>query len=159
MTTCERLFHNNKAKATAGKVREMNISGKCDYACRAMIELAARYDTGLPVSSQIIAEQREIPEKYLTHILLQLKRSNLVRSMRGAQGGYSLADDPTSISLLQIIECIDGPVMTPSKMETAAYQELNVLWKSVANEIADLLSGHTLDKMLEMTSKSAMFHI
>lgn len=137
----------------------MNISGRCDYACRAMLELAVRRDTGAPVSAQVIAEQRAIPEKYLTHILLQLKRSNLVHSMRGAQGGYMLTLPPNRISLLQIIESIDGPLMTPVKQENVEYHELDLVWETLAGQIGAVLAGYTLDKMLETTSKNNMFHI
>ena len=137
----------------------MNISGRCDYACRAMLELAARRDTGMPVSAQLIAEQRSIPEKYLTHILLQLKRSNLVHSIRGAQGGYMLALSPNKISLLQIIESIDGPLMTPVRQENAEYHEMDSVWEGLAQEIGALLADYTLEKMLETTSKDHMFHI
>jgi len=124
-----------------------------------MLELAVRRDMGAPVSAQMIAEQRAIPEKYLTHILLQLKRSNLVHSMRGAQGGYMLALPPNKISLLQIIESIDGPLMTPSKQETAEYHELDSVWETLAQRIGAVLAGYTLEKMLETTSKNNMFHI
>ncbi len=137
----------------------MNISGKCDYACRAMLELAVRWETGTPVASQTIAEQRSIPEKYLTHILLQLKRSNLVHSTRGAQGGYTLARLPVNITLLDIIEAIEGPIVTPMKMETEIGRKLNCVWQDAAQRITGVLSDFTLDKMLEMTSKANMFHI
>ena len=134
----------------------MNISGKCDYACRAMVELAARYDRSIPVSAQLIAEQRAIPEKYLTHILLQLKRSELVRSMRGAQGGYVLAKHPSAITLLHIIEAIDGPVLAPPNSEQ---HEMHAFWQEITDEVGGVLSMYTLEKILEMTSKSTMFHI
>lgn len=134
----------------------MNISGKCDYACRAMVELAARYDRNIPVSAQLIAEQRAIPEKYLTHILLQLKRSELVRSMRGAQGGYVLAKHPSAITLLHIIEAIDGPVLAPANSEQ---NDMHAFWQEITDEVGRVLSMYTLEKILEMTSKSTMFHI
>lgn len=124
-----------------------------------MLELAARRDTGTPVPAQLIAQQRAIPEKYLTHILLQLKRSNLVHSMRGAQGGYMLALPPNKISLLQIIESIDGPLLTPVRQETAEYHEMDPVWERLAQEIGALLAAYTLDKMLETTAKDNMFHI
>jgi Rrf2 family transcriptional regulator, cysteine metabolism repressor len=143
----------------SGNTLSMNISGKCDYACRAMLELAARYEAEIPVPSQVIAEQRSIPEKYLTHILLQLKRSKLVHSLRGAQGGYILADSPNKISLLQIIESIDGPILAPPKFDGHILPELDSLWHSISGDFAAILSGYTLDKMLDTTSKSNMFHI
>lgn len=137
----------------------MNISGRCDYACRAMLELAARFNTGAPVPAQLIAEQRDIPEKYLTHILLQLKRTGLVRSMRGAQGGYSLVKPPEKIVLLDIIEAIDGPILIPSKKEDAPGAELRDIWEAVARDIRKALQRLTLRKMLDVTTRSHMYHI
>ena len=58
----------------------MNISARCDYACRAAVELAKNNHTGKPLTATLIAENRDIPEKYLVHILLQLKRARIVRS-------------------------------------------------------------------------------
>lgn len=120
------------------------------------MELAIQYKIGIPVSAQRVAEQRNIPEKYLTHILLQLKRSELVRSMRGAQGGYVLARDPSTITLLQIIEAIDGPVMAPVNNDTS---ELHTFWRKITDEIGAVLSTYTLERIVEMTSKPNMFHI
>lgn len=124
-----------------------------------MMELAARRDAGVPVSAQTIAERRAIPEKYLTHILLQLKRSNLVRSVRGAQGGYMLEVHPGRISLLQIVESIDGPIMAHPHQENSDYHELDSVWETVTREVAAVLAGITLEKMVEMTPNGAMFHI
>ncbi len=137
----------------------MNISGRCDYACRAMMELALRQNTGLPVSAQLIAEQRGIPEKYLTHILLQLKRARLVKSIRGAQGGYALLEAPETITLHRIIEAIDGPIMAPSKSQDASGGELREFWRRMANEVGSLLEGVSLQAMLDLTQKTTMFHI
>ncbi|HRZ17439.1 MAG TPA: Rrf2 family transcriptional regulator, partial [Candidatus Hydrogenedentes bacterium] len=91
----------------------MNISARCEYACRAMAELALHHGDGAVITVQELANRRHIPEKYLVHILLQLKRAGLVASVRGAQGGYSLSESPDRITLLQIVAAIDGPVLTP----------------------------------------------
>ena len=124
-----------------------------------MLELASRFDTGMPVASQLIAEQRQIPEKYLTHILLQLKRANLVRSIRGAQGGYMLCDTPANITFKQILEAIDGSIITPARNETSTYRELGPVWKSITHDMTLVLSNYTLEKILEMTTNPNMFHI
>lgn len=137
----------------------MNISGRCDYACRAMLELAARHDAGVPVTAQHIAEQRGIPEKYLTHILLQLKRSGLVNSLRGAQGGYTLLAAPEKILLLDIIEAVDGPIFVPSSTEDAPGSELREVWEAVARSTRKALQRFTLRKMLDVTSRTHMYHI
>lgn len=137
----------------------MTISGRCDYGCRAMIELAAHAQTGEPISSQYVADKRGIPEKYLTHILLQLKRAGLVRSIRGAQGGYQLADSPEHISLLQIVEAIDGPMVAPPRLDGEGSSSLRVIWKVAEEQIAVVLAGITLRRMLEMTNTASMYHI
>ena len=124
-----------------------------------MLELAARYNAGGPVPAQIIAEHRDIPEKYLTHILLQLKRSGLVRSMRGAQGGYTLVDAPEKIVLLDIIEAIDGPIIIPTNTEDAPGSELRVIWETVARDTRKSLQRLTLRKMLDVTTRMHMYHI
>ena len=69
----------------------MNISSRCDYACRAIVELAQNAPKETPLTATTIAENRNIPEKYLVHIMLQLKKAGLLTSVRGAQGGYKLA--------------------------------------------------------------------
>lgn len=137
----------------------MNISGRCDYACRAMLELALCYEAGAPVAAQVIAERRGIPEKYLTHILLQLKRAQLVNSMRGAQGGYTLSRVPEQITLLHIVTAIEGALIYPGNPEEADSSELSGLWKSVGQEVATVLERLSLPDMLNMTNRAAMFHI
>lgn len=137
----------------------MTISGRCDYGCRAMIELAAHVQTREPVSSQYIAEKRGIPEKYLTHILLQLKRAGLVRSVRGAQGGYQLTASPERISLLQIVEAIDGPMMALPKTDGDTSFGLQMIWAHAGSQISAVLAGITLRRMLDMTNTASMYHI
>ena len=68
----------------------MKLSAKTEYACIAMLELAARYDTGEPIRIRTIADEHDIPSRFLVQILLQLKGAGLVNSTRGASGGYQL---------------------------------------------------------------------
>lgn len=137
----------------------MNISSRCEYACRAMVELAYFEKTGEPLTAQQIAERRSIPEKYLVHILLQLKRAGLVRSVRGAQGGYTLAAPASEISLKDIVTAIDGPVLSPLPVEDSMEQDMMLIWNELAQDIEKLLSSYTLSAILERTSRSPMYHI
>jgi Rrf2 family transcriptional regulator, iron-sulfur cluster assembly transcription factor len=91
----------------------MRISKKADYALRAMLAMARR---GLvrPIQVQELAESERIPLKFLEQILLALKRAGLLVSKRGAGGGYLLAKSPEKISLLDILETIDGPFLPAS---------------------------------------------
>jgi Rrf2 family protein len=84
----------------------MRLSAAADYALRAAIELAAAEDDR--VTAEHLAQAQDIPETALATILTHLRRSNLVRSQRGPDGGFWLARPPAAISLAQIIRAIDG---------------------------------------------------
>lgn len=137
----------------------MNISSRCEYACRALLELATTAAGQQPTPSLVIAERRQIPEKYLVHILLQLKRAGLVRSLRGAQGGYVLARDAGEITLLDIVEAIDGPLFQPMPGAEPASRELLPAWTAVAGEVSAVLKSITLGAILEQASGEAMYYI
>ena len=96
----------------------MNLSAKTEYACLAMLQLAADFESGDPVQIRHIADQNGIPARFLVQILLQLKGAGLVASTRGAAGGYRLARPPREISLGDVIEVIEGddrPVSSVAK--------------------------------------------
>src|SRR4051812_21890208 len=90
----------------------MRISAKAEYACVAMLELAASYDDPQPVRVKSIADAQGIPQRFLVQILLQLKTAGLVASVRGAAGGYQLAKAPDHISLADVINAIDDRSLT-----------------------------------------------
>jgi len=87
----------------------MKISTKGRYGVRAMYELALR-SGGEVVITKVIAEQQGISEKYLEQILTPLRKAGLVRSVRGAQGGYQLARAPETITVGDIVRVLEGPI-------------------------------------------------
>jgi Rrf2 family protein len=91
----------------------MRISAKAEYACVAMLELAANYAEPQPLPIKAIAEAQDIPHNFLVQILLQLKTAGLVVSVRGASGGYQLARPPETITLADIINAIDDRAAMP----------------------------------------------
>ena len=102
----------------------MKVSAKTEYACLAMLELAARYGSGEPVRIRTIADEHGIPARFLVQILLQLKGAGFVSSTRGAAGGYQLAKPPEAITLGEVMGVIEGPegevqAATASKSATA----------------------------------------
>ena len=137
----------------------MNISSRCEYAVRAMIELARYEDTSNPLTAVTIAERRHIPEKYLVHILLQLKRARLVRSIRGAQGGYMLARPSDEISLNDVLNAIDGPVLDPLPVGDSAGADLEPMWRGVATRIGDILDQVTVRDILDRAASPDMYYI
>ncbi len=94
----------------------MRLSAKVQYACIAMLELAGRYADANLVQVKTIAERHGISQRFLVQILLQLKVHGLVRSTRGAAGGYQLARRPDGISLADVIHAVDQPAAPASPM-------------------------------------------
>jgi Rrf2 family protein len=129
----------------------MNVTAKMNYACIAVLELAARQESDRPVSIREISEKHNIPAQFLMQILLQLKHAGLITSTRGPSGGYSLAGLPESISLAQVIAAADGSSQSSSPendSETArvlsrTWQRLNEIEREFLAEIsfADLLEN------------------
>lgn len=87
----------------------MNLSQKCQYAIRAILELAKQYGRG-PVAISQVAASQAIPQRFLENILSELRPTGLIESRRGIQGGYLLARDPATISVGEVIRLVDGPL-------------------------------------------------
>ena len=89
----------------------MKITQEADYALRMMCLLAKQAAAGVPtVGASILAEGVAVPTRFGLKILHKLSQSGLVRTSRGAAGGYSLNSDPATLTVRQVIEAIDGPI-------------------------------------------------
>ena len=87
----------------------MRITAKADYAVRAAAELAAA-EPGVPVKGEALATAQHIPLNFLENILRELRRAGIVRTQRGADGGYLLALPASQISVADIIRAVEGPL-------------------------------------------------
>jgi Rrf2 family protein len=131
----------------------MRISAKAEYACVAMLELAANYSEPQPLPIKAIAEAQAIPHYFLVQILLQLKTAQLVVSVRGASGGYQLAKPPEEITLAAIINAIDDRAATPRSALTKGPPSPTVgvilgIWQEVQAEEQRALQRITLAEMV-----------
>ena len=132
----------------------MKISTKGRYGLRLMTDLAVYYDQGLIPLKEIAARQ-EISEKYLEQIMMQLNRSGLVRSVRGAQGGYRLAKPPEDITagaVLRVLEgslcpvdCVDGTAACPRAARCATVG----LWSRLKDAVESVVDHTTLADLAE----------
>ena len=86
----------------------MHISAKAEYAMRALLTLAAA--DGGPMTADRLATAQELPVKFLENILVDLRRSGLVRSQRGNEGGYRLARPADEITVAEVLRIVDGPL-------------------------------------------------
>ena len=142
----------------------MRVSAKTEYACIAMLELAASYGSGEPVRIRKIAERHGIPARFLVQILLQLKGAGFVNSTRGAAGGYELIRAPQDIALAEIISCIDGPdesTPTNASPDSTAARVLRTCWQEVSAVEHEMLADITLAQLVERARQQAqeMYYI
>lgn len=96
----------------------MELSCKNEYALLALIELAAHHARGEPLQIRQISALQQIPDRYLEQLLATLRRAGLVRSLRGAKGGYILAREPRKINLLEVMTCLEGTDAHPNDKES-----------------------------------------
>jgi Rrf2 family protein len=87
----------------------MRISAKADYAVRAVVELAAA-EGDKPVKAERVATAQEIPLNFLENILGELRHAGIVRSHRGAEGGFRLAKPAAEITVADVIRAVEGPL-------------------------------------------------
>ncbi len=135
----------------------MRVSAKAEYACIAMLELAANHEAPQPVRIKDIAEAHGIPSRFLVQILLQLKGAGLVRSVRGASGGYHLARPPEKISLADVVNVIDrapGPRrVPPGTPPGGALQTLREVWKEIEAAEQRMLQELSLANLVRRTQQ------
>ena len=126
----------------------MRISAKADYAVRAGIELA-RADSG-PTKGDAISKAQAIPLKFLENILIDMRHAGLVRSQRGAEGGYWLAKPADKISVADVIRAVEGPLASvrgeaPEEIEyPKGARELQRVWIAVRSSLRSVVESVTL---------------
>lgn len=133
----------------------MKISTKGRYAVRVMLDLAAN-NTGEYIKVKDIAGRQEISEKYLEQIISILNKAGFVKSVRGAQGGYKIAKDPSNYTVgmilrltegsLNPVACLDDEINECERCDTCETLEV---WKKLAKAINDVVDHVTVADLLE----------
>ena len=144
---------------------------KVTYGIMASIELA-RHDRSTPLQAKAIAARQGIPSRFIEQILQGLKRAGLVRSLRGAQGGYTLAQDPTQITLAELVNSMNGSEPTAdtngsqgqTETQAASNALLSNIWAQVQEAEQAVLRVVSLQSLVERHQKlesqrSLMYHI
>jgi Rrf2 family protein len=127
------------------------VTAKVDYAVRAAMVLArAAADDQGPLKGERIGSEQNIPVKYLENILSELRQSGVVRSQRGAEGGYWLAKPPNQVAIADIIRAVEGPLATVrgERAEQLDYGDdggaLQEMWIAVRASLRSVLEKVTL---------------
>ncbi len=130
----------------------VKLSTKGRYGTRAGLELALRYNTG-PIMVREIAAHQNISMRYLEHILNSLRSSGIVKSTRGAKGGYELSKAPVDVTIGDIVRSLEGPldiVSCTNGMECDKISNcvMHYVWKDVKESMESLLDGITLEDLV-----------
>src|SRR6202171_5465324 len=150
----------------------MHVTAKADYAVRAVVELAnSKQDSPRKVDE--VAKAQGIPVSFLENILTQLRSSGIVRSQRGPEGGYWIAQPADQVNLAQIIRAVEGPLVgvrgqRPEEIEyTGSAQQLQQVWIALrANlravlenvTVADVARGKLPKEILALTKGEEAWH-
>ena len=144
-------------------LKRMKISKKCQYALKAIFELASR-DIDGPTKIQDIAETQGIPQRFLEAILNELKHGGFVESRRGNEGGYTLARAPEDLIIGEVIEYIQGPIsVSPDddkkSKKTTIYSSDKVfeqLWQEVNETMSEVWNSKTFADLVEFERNSSV---
>src|SRR5215210_1379861 len=129
----------------------LSITTKSPYALRALAELARMGADG-PVPIGELARRREIPVQFLEQLFAVLRRAGLLRSQRGVKGGYSFARQPSDITVLELVELLDGPVGAGA----------TGIFDDAAAAVRSVLGGTTIADVVERENReagAAMYYI
>lgn len=137
----------------------MQITRQADYAVRAVLHLARSGDTRTATS--VIAEQQKIPPSFLAKIISQLSIAGLLHTSRGARGGVTLARQAGEITLLEVIEAIDGPIQLNECVgdtSTCSFDTdcpLRPVWCEAQEELVNRLKGTNFADMISKGQTTA----
>jgi len=140
----------------------MRMSTKGRYGARAMLDIALNYEKG-PVSLKDLAERQELSLKYLEQLIQPLKAAGLLKSIRGAGGGYTLAKHPNDISLLQVIQALENIspadcLSTPEMCARTGKCATHDVWKQIHDSTNSILASLTLMEMMERQREKLELH-
>lgn len=139
----------------------MKISTKGRYGLTIMIELAKNHGEG-PMSLKTIAQANDLSEHYLEQLIAPLRNAGLVKSIRGAYGGYVLGDDPSKITSGDIIRVLEGPISPVEGIEDEEPAKRE-LWIRIRDAVKDVLDNTTLEDLASHTedgnTDAYMFYI
>jgi Rrf2 family protein len=130
----------------------MQIPAKADYAIRALLTLAQSSDS---VSTDILAAEQHLPTKFLSSIMSELRRGEIVHSQRGSGGGFRLARPANEITIADVLRALSGPMagvrgMRPETLEyDGAASLLRDVWVAVRAALREVLEHVTLDDIAQ----------
>ncbi|MFT5872663.1 MAG: Rrf2 family cysteine metabolism transcriptional repressor [Clostridium sp.] len=138
----------------------MKLSTKGRYGVKAMVDLAINYGEQ-PVSIKSISERQSISEYYLEQLFSSLRKAELIKSVRGAQGGYILNRAPEEITIYEVINVLEGPIEISNCLEEVSCNNIDccatrLLWKKIKNSIDSVTTSITLKDIVDDYNKMTL---
>jgi Rrf2 family cysteine metabolism transcriptional repressor len=131
----------------------ITISSKSRYAVQALAELARQgaLPGAAPVPIAELARRREIPLQFLEQLFATLRRAGLLQSQRGVKGGYLFVRDPGEVTVLEIVQLLDGEF----DAEAAAAGGANEVWSKAVTGLREVLSGTSIADVVQQEARAA----
>lgn len=131
----------------------MKLSTKGRYGVKAMVDLAIHYGEA-PVSIKSISQRQNISEYYLEQLFSSLRKAKLIKSIRGAQGGYVLNRLPEEITVADVIDVLEGPIEISDCVEGAVCHNVDccatrILWQKIKTSIEEVTNSVTLKDIVD----------
>ena len=134
----------------------MRVSTKGRYGLRLLLDLALHGTKGEPRMLQEIAASQNISKKYLSQLVIKLRQGGLISSVRGAGGGYKLARPPKMITIMDVLETMEGPIAIVDCLADSGSCERSgrcppqMLWSQINQKVRNVLMEYTLQDLLEL---------
>ncbi len=146
-----------------------DLSAKVEYALLALIELASVWNQNSPLTVNEISTRQPIPDRYLEHIFTMLRRGGLVKSQRGARGGYVLTREPWQIKVSEVITLVDGDTQSSTNRRNLKVEEnLNTasierdvvqeIWQKANFALQEVLSSYTIQDLCDRRDAQQQKH-
>jgi Rrf2 family cysteine metabolism transcriptional repressor len=150
-----------RGERAATSVWLVKLSVKSDYAARAVLELARHYSAGGPRRVEELAEAQGVPANYLVQILIELKAKRIVKSVRGKEGGYLLAQAPAEISLGDVLRAIHGEIfVSPALTDPRCPAGLKAAWRKLQGALEAAADSVNFQHLAEQAGeKGKMYYI
>jgi Rrf2 family protein len=139
----------------------VKLSVKSDYAVRAVLSLARSFSEEKVRRAEDIASEHGLPPNYLVQILIELKAKQIVKSVRGKEGGYLLARAPAEVTLGDILRAVHGQLFdTPALSDAKCPPEIRAAWKKLQSAAEQTADSITFQQLLEEgAEKEKMYYI
>lgn len=130
----------------------MKLSTKGKYGVKAMVDLAINQGD-VPVSIKSISQRQNISEYYLEQLFAPLRRAEIIKSIRGAQGGYVLNKEAKEITVLEIMNVLEGPIEVSECLDTDSCDNIDLcatrtVWKKIKHSIDSVMASITLQDIV-----------